>query len=105
MGLPAILSGTSRRVCRVPISFQSLGAFKSTCVGGAISAADAAIRPYVMLRPLGRWLITPCAAVHSATGTFHCAAAAAISIARAVAPARRNSFCEVLMERLAPVDI
>jgi len=28
-----------------------------------------------------------------------------MSIARAVAPARRRSFCDALMERLAPVDM
>jgi hypothetical protein len=63
------------------------------------------MRPNVMVRPLGRWVITPRAAAHSVSGTFQRAAAAAISMARAVAPARRKSFCDALMERLAPVDI
>src|SRR4029453_16687747 len=70
-----------------------------------MSAAPAAVAPKETLRPLGPWLITPCAAVHSVIGTFQRAAAAAMSIARAVAPAQRSSFCEALMERLAPVDI
>jgi hypothetical protein len=34
--------------------------------------------------------MTPLAAVHCAAGTFHCAAAAATSISRALAPARRT---------------
>ncbi len=61
--------------------------------------------PNVIRRPLGRCVIVPFAAAHSCTDTFHRAAAAAMSIARAVAPARRRSFCEALIERLAPVDM
>ena len=70
-----------------------------------MSAAAAAMRPKVTLRPLGRWVMVLFAAAHSSAGTLHRAAAAAISISRAVAPARRRSFCEALMERLAPVDM
>src|SRR2546430_3833544 len=45
------------------------------------------------------------AALHSLPGTFQRAAAAAMSISRAVAPARRKSACDALIERLAPVDM
>ena len=42
-----------------------------------------------MERPLARWCTTPAVVSHSDTGTFHCAAAAATSIARPAAPTRR----------------
>ena len=45
------------------------------------------------------------AARHSRAGTFQRAAAAAISISRAVAPACRKIRCDALMERLALVDM
>ena len=45
------------------------------------------------------------AATHCAGGTRHCAAAAAINISRAVAPARRRYSCDDAMERLAPVEV
>ena len=45
------------------------------------------------------------AARHSDAATFHCCAAAAISIARAVAPALRKNSCEERMARLPPVDM
>ena len=42
---------------------------------------------------------------HSAAATPHLVAAAAISISRAVAPARRSISCELRIERLPPVDM
>ena len=70
-----------------------------------MSAASAATLPKVVVRPLGPWVMTLLAAMHSLAGTFHAAAAAAMSNSRAVAPARRKSFCDAVMERLAPVDM
>src|SRR4029450_12438986 len=87
---------------RVPISVQSFGSFRATRAGGAIVAASAATAPNVTLRPLGRCVIVLLGAAHSLPATFQRAAAAAMSISRAVAPARRRSFCDALMERLAP---
>ena len=50
-------------------------------------------------------MITPFSASHSDPGTFHLCAAAARSISRAVAPARRKYSCESRIERLPPVAI
>jgi hypothetical protein len=44
----------------------------------------------VVVRPLGVWVMTLLAAVHSAAGTFHSSAAACTSIMRAVAPPLRT---------------
>ena len=56
------------------------------------------------MRPLGVWVTTLLAAVHSATGTFQPSAAACTSIMRAVAPPLRTYSCEVRMPRLPPVE-
>ena len=49
--------------------------------------------------------MTLLAARHSRAGTSQRAAAAAISISRAAAPALRSSCCDAHIERLAPVDM
>src|SRR5205085_7180929 len=84
---------------------QSFGSFSFGSDGGGIFAAASATSPYRNVRPLGLWVITLFAAWHSAAGTPHCAAAAAISISRAAAPALRRYSCEDRTERLPPVDI
>ena len=50
------------------------------------------------------WVMTLLAAVHSLAGTFHWAAAAAISISRAMAPPSRTYWLLSRMPRLPPVE-
>ncbi len=50
------------------------------------------------------WLTTLLAALHSPAGTFHSAAAAAISISRAMAPPSRTYWLLSRMPRLPPVE-
>ena len=83
--------------------FQSLGSLSLTSLGASSLAAAAANLPYDKLRLLAAWLTLPKAAVHSLAGTPHWAAAAAISISRAVAPALRKYSCELRMVRLPTV--
>ena len=89
-GCPVTLSCRSRRRRGVPASFQSRGSFSATLAGGSILAAPSATAPKVTLRPLAVWVMTLFCALHSEAGTFQRNAAAAISISRAVAPARRK---------------
>ncbi len=56
------------------------------------------------MRPEGLWVITLFDALHSAAGTFHWFAAAAISISRATAPPWRTYSCDMRMPRLPPVE-
>ena len=74
-------------------------------MGGVSAAAACATSPNRVLRLLALWLMTPRSAVHWSAGTSQRAAAAAISISRAVAPALRKKSCEVRIERLPPVDM
>ncbi len=73
-------------------------------MGGSILAASSATAPNVSVRPVGAWVIVPFCALHCDAGTFQRAAAAAMSISRAVAPARRRYSCEDAIDLLAPVD-
>src|SRR5712691_10140537 len=93
----------STRLTDLPISFQFLGSFSFTSFGGSIFAAALATLPKLTLRLLGPWMMTLFAAVHSAAGTPHCCAAAAISISRAVAPPLRRYSCDCRIVRL-PTD-
>jgi hypothetical protein len=70
-----------------------------------MAAAASATSPNRRWRPLGRWVMVLFSAWHSHAGTAQRAAAAAISISRAVAPAWRRVCCEALTERLALVDM
>src|SRR5260370_6253508 len=101
--LPVTLSGVSRRLTLVPMIFQSFGSLSLISDGGSILDAATATLPKVVLRPDGVWVMTPSAAVHSAAGTFHSSAAAAISIMRAAAPPLRTTCSEALMPRLPAV--
>ncbi len=83
---------------------QSFACLSVTSFGGAIFAAASATAPNVTVRPLGAWVMTLFAARHSDAATPHCAAAAAISISRAVAPALRSGSWELRMLRLPPVE-
>jgi hypothetical protein len=75
-----------------------------TSFGGVMLAAAVATLPNVTRRLLGRCVITLLAAKHSVAGTPHSAAAAAISISRAVAPPLRTYSCDSRMPRLPPVE-
>src|SRR6476619_5224156 len=68
--------------------FHSFGSFRATLAGTGPLAALAANAPYVADFPEA-WLTMPFSALISLPGTFQLSTAAAISIARAVAPARR----------------
>src|SRR3954462_11058243 len=85
--------------------FQFFGSLSLISVGALILDAAAASSPKLALRPLGTWVITPPAVMHSAAATLHRAAAAAISISRAVAPARRRYSWEALIDWLEPVSL
>jgi hypothetical protein len=94
----------SRRGTDLPISFHSFGSLSTTSAGGVSLAAASATLPYVVVRPVGLWVITLLAALHSAAGTFQPSAAAWTSMMRAVAPPLRTYSCEVRMPRLPPVE-
>src|SRR5258705_9049690 len=90
----------STRFTDLPISFQSLGSFSFTSLGGSSLAAASATLPKLMRRGPGPCTMKLLFAAHSDAGTPHSCAAAAISISRAVAPARRKYSCELRMVRL-----
>ena len=95
----------SKRGGEVPISVQSFGSLSLGAFGTSRLDAAAATLPNVVVRLLGRCVMTPFFALHSAAGTSHPWAAAAISISRAAAPAWRTYSCESRIPRLPPVDI
>ena len=88
----------------LPMSFQSFGFLSATVAGGVSLAAASATLPYVVERPVGPWVITLLAALHSEAGTFHWSAAAWTSIIRAAAPPWRTYSCDMRMPRLPPVE-
>src|SRR3989454_4678060 len=88
--LPFTLSGVSRRFAGVPINVKSFGSLSGTLSGTGSLAAFSAREPYGSVRPVGVWVTTPRLARHDAGSTSHVWAAAATSMVRAVAPARRN---------------
>src|SRR5882724_3780289 len=90
----------STRFTDLPISFQSLGSFSFTSLGGSSLAAASATLPKLILRGPGPCTMKLLDAAHSEAGTPHSCAAAAISISRAVAPALRRYSCELRMVRL-----
>jgi len=97
--VPFTFAGVSSRLAGVPISVKSLGSLSVTCVGTGSVAARSASAPYPSLRPVGVWVTTPRCARHDAASTFQVCAAAATSMLRAAAPARRigsySSFTDV----------
>jgi hypothetical protein len=94
------VSGMSTRLIGLPISFHSFGSLSFTSLGASSLAAASATLPKLTRRLLGPWVMKLLCAVHSDAGTFHCFAAAATSISRAVAPALRRYSCELRMVRL-----
>lgn len=84
---PSDFAGTSTRGTSVPISRKSFGALSSTSAGGVNAAAASASSPKEALRPEPPWRTSPRSTVISLASTPQAVAAAATSIARAVAPA------------------
>ena len=89
VAVPCDLSWESRRGRRVPISLKSLGSFKVTSAGASSFAARRAKSPKRPLLPLAAWARTPLSTAISPAGTCQASAAAATSMARAMAPASR----------------
>ena len=102
--LPSSLEGASMRVSGLPISLNSAGALRGTLPGGGCCAASAASSPNVARWPAA-CSTTPALALHSAACTFHCTAAALMSMARAWAPASRMGRHRSLMLLEPPVII
>src|SRR5580765_4310586 len=84
--------------------FQSFGSLSGASAGGGSLAAASATLPYVVVRPLGLWVITLLVALHSAAGTPQPLAAAWTSINRAVAPPLRTYSFDSRIPRLPPVE-
>src|SRR5215470_14693938 len=101
--MPVTLSVVSSRFVGLPAIFQSFGSLSFTSFGCSSLPAASATLPNVVLRPDGACVMTLADALHSDTGTFHCSAAAWISISRAAAPPLRTYSCDSRMPRLPPV--
>src|SRR5215831_13577738 len=84
--------------------FQSFGSFSGTSAGGVSLAAASATLPYVTVRPVGLWVMTLLAALHSAAGTPQAFAAACTSTMRAAAPPFLTYSFDSRMPRLPPVE-
>ena len=91
-GSPRTSFALSTPVTRVPSKRKLCFAFsvRLAAAGTGSVAATSASSPYVALRLLLAWRTVLACVVSSAAGTFQVLAAAATSIARAVAPARRS---------------
>jgi hypothetical protein len=101
--VPLLFAGTSTRGSFWPISLKSLGSFRVTLAASGCAAALPASSPKLACRREAAWLSTPRSTTISAAGTFHSAAAAATSMARAVAPAWRSCIQEFAIALLPPV--
>ena len=87
--MPVDLASESMRCTGVPIKVKFLGSLSTTSLGTSSLAAAATNSPKQPLwLPL---LSTPLLTVMLSAETFHCCAAAATSMARAVAPTLRIS--------------
>ena len=100
---PSILAGVSLRSVDVPMRLNSDGNFNRTSVGAAARAASPASAPNVALRPDATCLTSDKTAVHSVAATLQRFAAAPTNIARAAAPALRNSSKCMMVESLFAV--
>ncbi|MCY1367471.1 hypothetical protein D9M68_762480 [compost metagenome] len=104
VALPSVLSALSLRDRRSwPISVKSSGDLSLTSFGSGWRAAASANSPKPACLPDAAWLTTPLLTLISAAGTCHCSAAAATSMARALAPALRICSKELAMAELPPV--
>ena len=86
---PSTFDGVSSRWRSLPISVNFAGSFRTGSWGAGIVAARSANSPKPLSLPEAAWAIRPFATVISPGGTSQDLAAAATSIARAVAPALR----------------
>jgi len=100
---PVVLGRESTRGALRPISLKSRGSLRATLAGGVCRAAAGASSPKVARRPLAACVSTPRSTVIPPAGTCHACAAAATSMARAVAPARRSCSQELAIAVLPPV--
>ncbi|MDT4864515.1 hypothetical protein FQZ97_992790 [compost metagenome] len=101
--MPLTLAAESLRGSGWPISLKSLGSLSLTCCGTGCSAAALASSPKLACLPEAACLSTPSATAISCADTRQRWAAAATSMARAVAPALRNCSQELAMALLPPV--
>jgi hypothetical protein len=86
---PVDFSGESSLGTALPIKVNCCGSLSFTSFGGVILAACSASSPNVACLVDALWRTTPLRTLISCAGTPHSCAAAATSIARAVAPALR----------------
>ena len=101
---PVTLARPSMRCTGRPMRVKSFGLFSFTSAGGARVAALAASCPNESLLAVPSWSTKPFSARQLAgSSTFHVSAAAATSMARAVAPALRSCSNDVLTLVLPPV--
>ena len=101
--VPFTLARASRRLAGVPISLNCAGPRRSTAAGTGRVAAVSTSSPYVSVRFVGTWITAPFSARQDVGSTCHVRAAAATSIVRAVAPARRSGAQAVRTDVEAPV--
>jgi hypothetical protein len=103
IALPFVFDTLSTRGAARPISVKSFGSFSVTSAGTGCLPAASASSPKPAFFPLAACDTTPAFTVIWPAGTFHCAAAAPTSMARAVAPARRICSNELAIAVLPPV--
>src|SRR5215471_19621798 len=103
MVLPSDLFGVSKRFSDLPISVKSLGSLSFGLSGTGSLPAASASSPKVSVRLLAAWVILPFEALQLAASTCHCAAAAAINMVRAAAPALRSLSQNARIELEFPV--
>ncbi len=95
---------SSRGSFSLPTILNAEGSLSLTSLGTGCLAALPASSPKVAFLPAPACATTPSLTVISPAATFHCLAAAATSMARAVAPASRNCFQEFATEVEPPVS-
>ena len=102
---PVAFSVVSMRLTSWPISLNWSGVLIAGSAASATLAASAASSPKVAERPEASWRTTPLLATQAAASTPHLAAAAAMSRARADAPACCRNTRERRTEEEPPVPI
>ncbi len=100
--LPLVFARLSWRGTRLPINLNCFESLSFTSAGTGIAAAFSASSPKLAFRP-PLCETTPFATLISAAGTCQVSAAAATSMARAVAPALRLCSYELAIALLPPV--
>ena len=105
VALPSTLDGVSRRLGDVPIKRNCVGSFSATFTGGVIFDAASASEPKLARAPVAVLTTKLFSALSCDRPTPHFAAAAPISISRAVAPALRSGSHDVRMLMLPNTPI